>query len=108
MDNVYYSPDKFGLETVGVLDEDLSYEYHTLVVLRHTESGRVFWAEDSGCSCPTPFEDEHFKGPDDTSMCELVTGDRMGVFKERVAGFPATEAEKYALLSKVASMIPER
>ena len=41
---------------IHVIDEpDMSYEYHTLVVWEKAQ--RLFWAEDSGCSCPTPFED---------------------------------------------------
>ena len=31
-------------------------EAKTFVVWKHKD-GRVFWAHDSGCSCPSPFED---------------------------------------------------
>jgi hypothetical protein len=72
MSNIYYSPEDFGLVLVDSLDEpDLSYEYHTLIVLQHTESGRIFYAEDSGCSCPTPFEDFIFSSPDNNSLLEI-------------------------------------
>jgi hypothetical protein len=33
-----------------------SYEFDTLCFWA-TDDGRVFTAQDSGCSCPTPFED---------------------------------------------------
>ena len=45
-------------ETVAELDEPyLPYEFNTLRVVRHKPSGRMFWAQSSGCSCPTPFEE---------------------------------------------------
>ena len=72
MPNVYYNPEKFDLEIVACLDEDnLSYEYNTFIVLCHRPSGRLFYADDQGCSCPTPFENYHFKGPDDTNLTEI-------------------------------------
>jgi len=50
-------PKSCGLEIIDQLDEDdLSYEYNTIIAWRDTETGRVYVAQDSGCSCPTPFE----------------------------------------------------
>lgn len=55
--NVYYYPETWDLEVVGEADErDMSYEYNTFVVWRHKLSGKYYCAQDSGCSCPTPFE----------------------------------------------------
>lgn len=54
--NVYYDPDKFGLTTVGEVEfSSSSYEFDTTVVWRDA-AGRLLWADDAGCSCPTPFE----------------------------------------------------
>jgi len=53
-----YGSDKtyLGLELLDELEfSDRSYCFDTLVVWRDTE-GRVFAARDSGCSCPSPFE----------------------------------------------------
>lgn len=70
--NVYSHPENVGLELIGALDEpDLSYEYNTLIAVNHKESGRVFWASNSGCSCPTPFEDFYFNGPDENNLEEV-------------------------------------
>ena len=33
-----------------------SYEFDLTVVLKRESDGQLFYAEDSGCSCPTPFE----------------------------------------------------
>lgn len=55
--SVYYHPEKWELKVVGeVEDPDASYSFDTLIVWQHTD-GRLFWAQDAGCSCPSPFED---------------------------------------------------
>lgn len=53
--NPYYNPSKFNLELLSFDDPHLSYEYNTLCFWA-TPDGRIFTASDSGCSCPTPFE----------------------------------------------------
>ena len=66
-------PDDLKIETFGQLDDpDASYSFHTLYIIRHIKSGRIFWQEDSGCSCPSPFENDHFYGPDETSFEEIT------------------------------------
>jgi len=70
VDNIYDSPEKFGL--VVVTEEDLggAYEFDKWIVWRKVckdclakrtvgvccSSGRLYCANDSGCSCPTPFD----------------------------------------------------
>lgn len=57
MSDVYYSPEKFGLETVAELDlAQESYSFDLLVVWKQTATGRLLFGTDSGCSCPAPFE----------------------------------------------------
>lgn len=36
---------------------EADYNFDLTRVYRHTETGELFYAEDSGCSCPSPFED---------------------------------------------------
>lgn len=56
--NVYYNPEKHDLEVVFEIEySDLCYQYDTRVVWRHKQTGVLYTARDSGCSCPTPFED---------------------------------------------------
>jgi hypothetical protein len=54
--NVYYAPEQFGLTTLDEAEHGGSYEFDTCVVWKDSE-GRLWWAQDAGCSCPTPFED---------------------------------------------------
>jgi hypothetical protein len=58
MANIYYDPKEFGLEILSEIEpKDLSYEFEMFVVWRDPKSRELFYAQDSGCSCPTPFED---------------------------------------------------
>jgi hypothetical protein len=56
--DIYYSPDKVGMEAfadVDVLYE--AYEFHLLAVWKAVLTGDLYAAADTGCSCPTPFEE---------------------------------------------------
>lgn len=64
--NVYDSPEKFGLECVGQISWD-SPSWFDLTAVWVNAEGWLYWADDSGCSCPRPFE---YVG----SLDELQTG----------------------------------
>lgn len=51
------APEKFGCRAVAELDTGGSYEFDMVCVVQVIETGDVYAAQDSGCSCPTPFED---------------------------------------------------
>ena len=53
--NPYYSPEKFGLTTNCFDQSNMCYEYNTMCFFV-TPDGRIYVASDSGCSCPTPFD----------------------------------------------------
>lgn len=56
--DLYTDPEHFGLEVIWELnDPNASYSFDIFVVWKHTETGKIYWAEDAGCSCPSPFED---------------------------------------------------
>lgn len=55
--DVYYDPQHFGLVPVyehNFIEEP--YEFDIRMVWRHAETGKLYTARDSGCSCPSPFE----------------------------------------------------
>lgn len=59
MPNPYYNPAECGLEILETVDEPgMSYEFNMFVVWKRLSDGALFYASDSGCSCPSPFEDE--------------------------------------------------
>jgi hypothetical protein len=54
--SVYYAPEAYGLTTVAAMDWDHEpYQFNLTVVFADAE-GRLWFGSDSGCSCPTPFE----------------------------------------------------
>lgn len=56
-ENVYYQPEKFGLKVLAEMEfGEPNYSFDTRVLWLHEESGVLYTARDSGCSCPTPFE----------------------------------------------------
>lgn len=55
--NIYYHPEKLGLTEVAEIDwSSGSYEFDYRVVWKDA-NGILYTARDSGCSCPSPFED---------------------------------------------------
>jgi hypothetical protein len=90
--DLYYDPEKFGLEKVAELAEDgLSCEFHLLVVWREKSTGDLLWGEDSGCSCPSPFERQ---GVDDLSRSRED-------LRKALDAFPAGPLEKRAFRETV-------
>lgn len=57
-ENFYYHPEKYGLTPVGEVSwDDAAYQFDFTVVYHRKEDGKFLYASDSGCSCPSPFED---------------------------------------------------
>jgi len=54
--NIYSSPEKHGLEVFAEIHDNEPYQFNMVIVFKH-ENGDLFWGADSGCSCPSPFED---------------------------------------------------
>lgn len=94
MSNVYYYPENCDLKVIGHLEEpNMDYEFHILGVWRDPKSGKMFWAEDSGCSCPVPFEDYYFKCENDNNL-----NSSMEELYEVIESFPCSDEEKKMLL----------
>jgi hypothetical protein len=54
--DIYYNPEKFGLEKVGEFDwADPDYSFDICCVWK-AQRGQYWVGNDSGCSCPSPFE----------------------------------------------------
>lgn len=71
-DNIYYSPEKFGLEVIAHIDWDNeAYQFNQTVVWRDKKTGQVYMAHDSGCSCPSPFE--NFNSVDDLEKLDSIS-----------------------------------
>ena len=78
MSNVYYYPEDSGLSIVGEYDSSDGYEFTKTVVWKN-KKGQMLWAQDSGCSCPTPFEDHNVES--------LERLNKWSYFEESVRGY---------------------
>lgn len=59
-----------GLSVVVNLDENEAYQFNILYVVKDNRTGDIYAANDSGCSCPIPFENHKF--PDDYTLIGSV------------------------------------
>ena len=99
--NVYYNPKACGLSVFASIEQpDLSYEYNILLVLKHDKSGKLFWAQDRGCSCPVPFEDYWFEDENHTNL-DILNKSTLGGFRLTLTCFEGPVDKKQALEIKV-------
>ena len=68
----YYAPETHGLQTIGEVDYAGDYEFTLAVLWRREADGAFLVGEDSGCSCPTPFEDQTLDDLRPTTYAELA------------------------------------
>lgn len=105
--NPYYSPAKNGLEIVAELDEPgLSYAYNQLIVFNDVKTNRLYFAKDSGCSCPTPFEGYYYEGDGKTNM-EAITSSNLDSFIQEMNNFPDDETSRRAMEVAVRAHLKE-
>jgi hypothetical protein len=71
-DSVYYNPERYGLVEVYECDVADSYEFDKFVVWFMPQTSELFWGSDSGCSCPSPFENETWPGDFGNSPFETL------------------------------------
>lgn len=88
----YYNPEDFGLETIGEIEwSQEAYQFDLTAIWWNPAVGRFVMASDSGCSCPSPFEDFRNLSPNEPStqfhfatfhelkpLLEAMRGDREG------------------------------
>lgn len=96
--NPYYNPEKSGLEKVAELDfSSGSYEFDiTAVWVKKDAPGKFYWASDSGCSCPSPFEDFH----------EIEQFESGGFKEARNALISRFDSENYGPYVKITELHP--
>lgn len=100
--NVYSQPEKFGLTILHVADDpEACYSFALLVVWTDAD-GKLFYAEDSGCSCPEPFED--------AGLADLteITPSTYTSFAKAVDEHPMEGAEKVRVKMSVSTRLAVR
>lgn len=97
MNNPYYEPEDLGLETIGSIDDAGSYEFNTLAAWKDKKTGEVYWQEDAGCSCPTPFESFNTL----QSLNKITTPQSFEAFAQRADDWDLPQHEIDAFVEKV-------
>ena len=54
--NVYFDPEKFGLKIIESYGGSVSYQFNMVILWEDIKTRERYWAADSSCSCPAPFE----------------------------------------------------
>ena len=87
----YFAPEMSGLEQVAHIElSDGAYQYQKVVAWREIATGRILVGRDSGCSCPSPFENhtvddlEHITSRDGASRISLESWDGGSTVGERM------------------------
>lgn len=93
----YYNPGKYGLTTIGEIDwSDGNYQFD-LTVVWEDRAGRFWYGDDSGCSCPAPFQDTDLVDLVNLTSIDQFTVHCMG----RVYGGEDRSMEMVALVEKL-------
>lgn len=83
---LYHHPEEYDLEVVAEHEfYEPDYSFDLCVVWRQKETGQLWTATDSGCSCPVPFEDHAF--PTDFTEVRSIA-DLLGVMKAFLGDTP--------------------
>lgn len=57
MRNIYYHPEECGFSVFYTLDQNADCGFDIFLILKKNDTEELFYATDSGCSCPSPFDD---------------------------------------------------
>lgn len=99
----YYNPERFGLEKIGEFDWDEPCYSFDLCVVWKERRGRYWVGNDSGCSCPSPFDSVTDINELDGPLTKDGLRKRLdSLIEERTYGYPK------AVLKKSASEILSR
>ncbi|KKL15275.1 hypothetical protein LCGC14_2507210 [marine sediment metagenome] len=102
--NIYYSPEKFGLEVFAEFEySDACYQFDTRVVWKD-KNGQLWTAADCGCSCPTPFEDFHLDNIDKLTSTDEIRSE----WHRKLRGSITTEGEYQYRVRKIDKYLKER
>ena len=104
MNNIYYSPEDHGLKVMWQIEKEPEYDFDMTIVWKRISDGALFWASDSGCSCPSPFED--YSGIGDLTPLTQAT---FGELESHVRGhWSFGAADKVEFLSKIRRALSRR
>src|ERR1017187_3591824 len=101
----YYSDSKLMwsdvFEDLGYIDDPtLGYEWYTLGVFQHKETGKVYYDCSGGCSCNSFGDDLYYNDESDHNLTEVSVSSYED-FRQEVFEFPDTLEAREKLLRAV-------
>jgi len=72
----YYNAPDFLKHVYTIPDPNACYDFADVVIVRDSRDNKLYAAYDSGCSCPSPFEDHEFP----TDFTELHSASELDDF----------------------------
>lgn len=93
--NPYASPQLCGLEIFQELDTAGSYEFDKFVIWKKLYDETLWWDTDSGCSCPSPFDNS-----DHGHDLKQVTDETVYNFDKALNNHPEITTEQYNSIKK--------
>jgi hypothetical protein len=51
-----YQPEKYGIKLIDEIEAERNYDFNMVCIWQNIKTGEYRWGADSGCSCPSPFE----------------------------------------------------
>ncbi len=91
MADVYCDPEKFGLEVVANAElSEPCYSFDMAVVWYSKDAKKFYWGQDSGCSCPSPFEGVHL-----IDLSSGTKGEAVAWLKSLIGEKPDAEEWEY-------------
>jgi hypothetical protein len=94
-ENPYYSPQLCGLDIFESIDTADSYEFDMFVIWRKLDDNTLWWDTDSGCSCPSPFDNG-----DHGHSLKPITPDTLYNFDEALKNHSGIDIQDYLKISK--------
>ena len=96
-DNPYYSPEKCGLKPFEEFNDADSYEFDIFMIWEKEDDGTLWWDTDSGCSCPSPFDNS-----DNGHDLKPINKDTMRSFEEALRNhYRMTDSDYNNIVRKV-------
>lgn len=89
--NPHYDRDKLGWERIEIEYGEHSYEFDTLIFWK-TKTSEIYMAHDSGCSCPTPFEE--YEGETENEIKQKL--DRVGSMDQAKHEYDSHNVSEYS------------
>lgn len=103
------NPTQYRFEINEIEDNNQDYTFDILAVFRHVPSNKMWYGRDSGCSCPSPFEDYYIDLSNLKSDLEPLNKETLAEFERAVNAYDTVHIEeRHKLIEDVRALLEIR